>query len=61
MKDSLKNGAKYVWKETEKTDRNRHSPENEEITVIWQICRNGWKKQVCAQLRILEEAKNPTG
>lgn len=61
MKDSPKNGAKYMWKETEKTDRNRHSPENEEITVIWQICRNGWKKQVSAQLRILEEAKNPTG
>lgn len=38
-----------------------YSPENEEITVIQQICRNGWKKQVCAQLRILEGAKNPTG
>lgn len=61
MKHSPKHGAKFVWKETEKTDRNKHSPENEEVTVIQQICRNCWKKQVCVQLRILEEVKNPTG
>jgi len=50
MKDRPKQGAKFVWKETEKTDRNRHShsyTENEEMTVTQEICRNGWKKQVC--------------
>lgn len=50
MKDSPKHGVKFVWKKTEKTDRNKHSPGNKQITVIQQICRNGWKKQVCAQL-----------
>lgn len=59
MKDTPEHGAKSVWKETEKTDRNGHMPENELITVIGQICRNGWTKQVCAQLRILEKVKNP--
>lgn len=50
MKDSSKQGVKFVWKEAEKTDRNKQRPENKEITVIQQICRNGWEKQVCAQL-----------
>lgn len=37
MKDNSKHSVKFVWKETEKTDRNRHSPENEEITVKWLV------------------------
>lgn len=59
MKDSPKHGVKFVWKETEKTDRNKHSPGNKEITVIQQICRNGVKKQVYAQLE--KKKRNPTG
>lgn len=49
-KDSPKNGVKFMWKGTEKIDRNKHSPGNKGITVIQQICRNDWEKQVCAKL-----------
>lgn len=59
MKDSPKHGVKFVWKETEKTDRNKHSPGNKEIIVIQQIRRNGWEKT--SMCTTGEEEKNPTG